>query len=202
MGKLRIGVLASGRGTNLQAIIDAIRRKELNAEIAVVISNRKDAKALERAKKHKINSIHINPKDFESKEDYEKRVVEVLNRSNVKLVVLAGYMLIVGKTILEAFKNKIINIHPALTPSFPGLHAQKQALDFGVKYSGCTVHFVDESLDAGPIILQAVVPVLNNDTEDSLSERILKEEHKILPHAIKFFSENRLKVEGRKVRIL
>lgn len=202
MERLKVGVLASGRGSNLQAIIDAVDRGELNAEVSVVISDKKDAKALERARKHKIKAVFVNPKDFSSRQLYEENVVKILRENGVGLIVLAGYMLIVGKPLLQAFKNKIINIHPALVPSFPGLHAQKQALDFGVKYSGCTVHFVDENLDSGPVILQVVVPVLEDDTEESLSERILGQEHKVLPQAIKFFSENKLKVEGRKVRIL
>jgi phosphoribosylglycinamide formyltransferase-1 len=199
---LAIGVLASGRGSNLQAIMDAIENGQLDAKIAIVISDKKDAKALERAKAAKVKSLFINPKDFKSREDYEKNVVDALKEANVGLVVLAGYMLILGKPLLSAFKNKIINIHPALIPSFPGLHAQKQAVDFGVRVSGCTVHFVDESLDAGPIILQSAVPVLQNDSEGSLSERILKEEHRILPEAVRLFSEGRLKLEGRRVRIL
>ena len=199
---LAIGVLASGRGSNLQAIMDAIENGQLDAKIAIVISDKKDAKALERAKAAKVKSLFINPKDFKSREDYEKNVVDALKEANVGLVVLAGYMLILGKPLLSAFNNKIINIHPALIPSFPGLHAQKQAVDFGVRVSGCTVHFVDESLDAGPIILQSAVPVLQNDSEGSLSERILKEEHRILPEAVRLFSEGRLKLEGRRVRIL
>jgi len=199
---LAIGVLASGRGSNLQAIMDAIENGQLDAKIAIVISDKKDAKALERAKAAKVKSLFINPKDFKSREDYEKNVVDALKEANVGLVVLSGYMLILGKPLLSAFKNKIINIHPALIPSFPGLHAQKQAVDFGVRVSGCTVHFVDESLDAGPIILQSAVPVLQNDSEGSLSERILKEEHRILPEAVRLFSEGRLKLEGRRVRIL
>lgn len=202
MVKLRVGVLASGRGSNLQAIIDAIKRKKLDADVSVVISNNENALALERARKNRIKALFINPKDFGSRELYEKKVVEALRESKVGLVVLAGYMLIVGKPILSEFRNKIINIHPALIPSFPGLHAQKQALDFGVKYSGCTVHFVDESLDAGPIIIQSVVPVLDDDTEESLSNRILKEEHRILVKAVKLFSEGKIVINGRKVKII
>jgi len=201
MSKLKVGVLASGRGSNLQALIDAINKKEVDAQIAVVISNKGDAQALDRARKHGINAFFINPSDFEGRDAYERRLVEILDEHEVGLVVLAGYMLIVGKLVLEAYRNRIINIHPALIPCFPGLRAQKQALDFGVQYSGCTVHFVDESLDSGPIILQAVVPVFENDTEELLSKRILEEEHRILPKAVKLFSENRLKVDGRRVRL-
>lgn len=202
MGVLRLGVLASGRGSNLQAIIDAIRKKKLSAEIAVVISNKQDAFALKRAKRSGIPAVYVNPKDFASREAYERELARLLQEHAVELVVLAGYMLIVGKPLLNAFKNRIINIHPALVPSFPGLHAQRQAIEFGVKYSGCTVHFVDESLDAGPIILQAVVPVRDDDTEASLSKRILRREHKLLPEAIRLFSEGRLKIEAHKVRLL
>jgi phosphoribosylglycinamide formyltransferase-1 len=202
MNPLRIGVLASGRGSNMQAVIDSIEKKRLNAEVAVVISNKEDAFALERARNHKIPAVFINPACFRNREAYEREVVRVLRGKNTWLVVLAGYMLIVGKPLLSAFSSRIINIHPALIPSFPGLHAQKQAVDFGVRYSGCTVHFVDESLDAGPIILQAVVPVLDKDDEESLSKRILRQEHRILPEAIRLFSEKRLVIYGRKVRIL
>ncbi|MFH1125734.1 MAG: phosphoribosylglycinamide formyltransferase [Candidatus Altiarchaeota archaeon] len=202
MGRLKIGLLASGRGSNLQAVIDCIERGELNAEIAVVVSNKKDALALERARTHGIKAIFVDIRGFQDRNAYERKIVEILNESKVELVVLAGYMLIIGMTILQAFRNRIINIHPALTPSFPGLHAQKQAVDFSVRYSGCTVHFVDESLDAGPIILQSVVPVMIDDTEESLSKRILEQEHKILPEAIRLYSEGRLKIEGRKVKIL
>jgi phosphoribosylglycinamide formyltransferase-1 len=202
MGMLRVGVLASGRGSNLQAIIDAIRKKRLSAEIAVVISNKEDALALKRAERSGIPAVCVNSKEFENREAYERRVVEILQERKVELVVLAGYMLIAGKPMLKVFRNRIMNIHPALIPSFPGLHAQKQAVEFGVRYSGCTVHLVDEHLDAGPVILQAVVPVHDDDTEESLSLRILRREHKLLPEAIRLFSEGRLLIEGRKVRIL
>lgn len=202
MNPLRIGVLASGRGSNLQAIIDEVEQKRLNAEIAVVISDKMDAVALDRARKHNVPAVFIDPKGFKNREEYERKVVEVLQEKNTELVVLAGYMLIVGKPLLSAFSSRIINIHPALIPSFPGLHAQKQAVDFGVRYSGCTIHFVDESLDAGPVILQAVVRVLEKDDEESLSRRILRQEHRILPEAIRLFSEKRLVIYGRKVRVL
>lgn len=202
MAKTRIGVLASGRGSNLQAVIDAIEEKRLKAEVVVVISNREDAAALDRARKRKIPAFFINTADFKNRGEYEKKVVSLLREKKVELVVLAGYMLIVGKPLLNAFRNRIINIHPALIPSFPRLHAQRQALKYGVKISGCTVHFVDESLDAGPIIVQAAVPVMENDTEESLAARILEQEHRILPAAIQLFSEKRLKIDGRRVRIL
>jgi len=191
---LKIGVLISGRGSNLQALIDA----KLN--IAVVISDKADALGLGRAKKHKIDAVHIDPKPFKDKNTYELEVVKVLQKHGVGLVCLAGYMRIVGPVLLEHFKGKMINIHPALLPSFPGLHGQKQALEHGVKISGVTVHFVDEGCDTGPIILQAVVPVMDNDTEETLSARILEQEHLLYPKAVKLFVEGKLKIEGRKVR--
>lgn len=199
---LRIGVLASGRGSNLQAIIDAVERNELSAVIAVIVSNNKGAQALERARGHGIKASFVNPKDFPSREEYEREVVGILKENGVNLVVLAGYMLIAGRPLLDAFKKRIINIHPALLPSFPGLHAQRQAIMYGVKFSGCTVHFVDEHLDGGPIILQSVVPVLDGDDEESLSQRILVEEHKLLVSVLKLLSEDKVKVSGRIVRIL
>lgn len=197
-----IAVLVSGRGSNLQAIIDSIESGYLQARISVVISDAGDAYALERARKHGIEAVFIDPKNFASKELYEEEVLRTLKKHGVELVLLAGYMRIVGKTLLLAFRNRIINIHPALLPAFPGLHAQKQAFDYGVKVAGCTVHFVDESLDCGPIILQRCVEVKEDDTPDTLSDRILEQEHKIYPEAVKLFVENRLRIEGRKVKII
>ncbi len=199
---LNIGVLISGRGSNLQALIDASERGEIPAKIAVVISDRADAFGLERARKHKIDAVHVNPKDYKDKNTYELEIVKVLKNHQVGLVCLAGYMRIVGQVLLEHYQGKMINIHPALLPSFPGLHAQKQAVDHGVKISGATVHFVDEGCDTGPIIIQASVPVLDDDTEETLSARILDEEHKIYPQAAKMFAEGKLKIEGRKVKSL
>lgn len=199
---LNLGVLISGRGSNLQAIIDASERGEIPAKVAVVISNNPDALGLERAKKHGIPAVVINNREFKDKNTYELEIVKVLQQHKVDLVCLAGYMRIVGPVLLEHYQGKMINIHPALLPSFPGLHAQKQALDYGVKISGATVHFVDEGCDTGPIIIQAAVPVLEDDTEESLSERILEQEHKIYPQAIKLFAEGRLKIEGRRVKIV
>lgn len=196
-----IAVLASGRGSNLQAIIDNIEKGYLKARITVVISDVGDAYALERAKKHGIEAVFINPENFATKESYEKEMLRVLKAHNAELVLLAGYMRIVGKTLLAAYKNRMLNIHPALLPAFPGLHAQKQAFDHGVKVAGCTVHFVDDKLDGGPIILQRCVEVKENDTAESLADRILEQEHKIYPEAVKLFAENRLRMEGRKVRI-
>jgi phosphoribosylglycinamide formyltransferase-1 len=199
LGKLRLGVLASGRGSNLQAIMDAAAAGEIEAEVAVVISDNEDAYALERARQRGVPAGFVNPKGFASKEDYEKAIVEQLNRHGVELVCLAGYMRIVGAVMLNAFPNRIMNIHPALLPAFPGLHGQEQAWRYGVKFSGCTVHFVDEGVDTGPIIIQAVVPVLDDDTADTLAARILEQEHKIYPEAIRRFAEGRLKIVGRKV---
>lgn len=201
MGKLRLGVLASGRGSNLQAIMDAADAGRLEAEVAVVVSDKKEALALERARARGIPAVHIDPRSFASKEDYEAAVVDTLNRHGVELVCLAGYMRIVGQTMLRAFPNRIMNIHPALLPAFPGLNAQKQAVEYGVRYSGCTVHFVDEGVDTGPIILQAVVPVLPDDTPETLAARILEQEHRIYPEAIALYAAGRLEIRGRKVYI-
>lgn len=198
---LTLGVLASGRGSNFQAIIDSISSGFLKARIALLITDNSEAYAIERAKKHNIESLILKPKDFPTKDAYYSHIAKELKNRGVGLVILAGFMRVVGKALIREFPNKIMNIHPALLPSFPGLHGQKQAVDYGVKISGCTVHFVDEGVDTGPIIIQAAVPAYNDDTEDSLSERILKQEHKIFPYAIKLFSEGRLNVEGRKVII-
>lgn len=200
MKKVKIGVLVSGRGSNLQAIIDNIENGSLSAELAVVISDQADAYALERAKKHNIPAVHASSKGYKGKRDeYDALLIKELQQKNVDLVCLAGFMRIISPTLIKAFPNRIMNIHPALLPAFPGLHVQKKALEHGVKFSGCTVHFVDEGMDTGPIIIQAVVPVLDNDTEETLSERILKQEHKIYSHAIQLFAEGKLKVNGRRV---
>jgi len=199
---IKVGVLVSGRGSNLQAIIDASEAGKISAKVVVVISNKPDAYALERAKKHKIDGVVIDDKKFKEQAIYEEEIVKVLESHNVDLVCLAGYMKIVGKTLLQKFKGRMMNIHPALLPSFPGLHAQKQTLEYGAKVSGCTVHFVDEGTDTGPIIIQHTVPVLEGDTEETLSERILEWEHKIYPEAIRLFALSKLKIEGRRVRIM
>jgi phosphoribosylglycinamide formyltransferase-1 len=201
MDKLKLGVLVSGRGSNLQAIIDAINEKKLDACIRIVISNNKSAYALERARKANIKTLFIDPKLYSSREAYDQEIVNQLQIAGVELVILAGYMRILTPYFVSAYKNRIMNIHPALLPSFPGLHAQKQALDYGVKITGVTVHFVDEGMDTGPIILQRAVEVMDNDTEETLSARILKEEHKIFVEAISLFIQNKLVIEGRKVRI-
>jgi len=189
----------SGRGSNLQAIIDNIEKGALSAEIAVVISDQEDAYALERARKHKIPAVHIDAKKHKTRDAYDAALVGELKKRTVDLVCLAGFMRIITPVLIKAFPNRILNIHPSLLPAFPGLHVQKKALNHGVKFSGCTVHFVDEGVDTGPIIIQAVVPVLDNDTENSLSERILKQEHKIYSRAIQLFAEGRLTIEGRHV---
>lgn len=199
--KLKVGVLVSGRGSNLQAIIDAIERGEVPAEISVVVSNVPGALALDRAAKHNIRSIVVDSKAFENKDEYEAQIIKAMEDTGADLVCLAGYMRILSPEFIERFKGRIMNIHPALLPAFPGLHVQKKALEYGVKYSGATVHFVDEGTDTGPVILQAVVPVLDDDTEESLSARILEQEHKIYPQAIKLFAEGKLKLEGRRIKV-
>ncbi len=196
-----MGVLASGRGSNFQSIIDSAESGYLKAEIKVLIADNQNAFALERARKHGIEPLVMVPKEFGSRDDYFRKLARELQLRDVNLVVLAGFMRIAGKPLLDAFPNRVMNIHPALLPSFPGLHGQRQAGDYGVKISGCTVHFVDDGMDTGPIIIQAAVPVRYEDTEESLSERILKLEHKIYPEAIRMFAEGRLEVIGRKVRI-
>ena len=200
MKKVRIGVLVSGRGSNLQAIIDNVENGQLAAEVAVVISDQADAYALERARKHSVPAVHVSAKGYNSRrEDYDSVLVKELQKQNVDLVCLAGFMRIISPALIKAYPGRILNIHPALLPAFPGLHVQKAALQHGVKFSGCTVHFVDEGMDTGPIIIQAVVPVLDNDTEESLSERILTQEHKIYSRAIQLYAEGRLKIKGRRV---
>lgn len=195
----KIAVLVSGRGSNLQAIIDSIESKKVNAVIALVISDVRDAFALKRAEKHGVKTLFINPEDFQSRAEFDENIIEILNKEKVDLVCLAGFMRILSKKFVKHFKNRVMNIHPSLLPAFPGLNVQKKALDAGVKFSGCTVHFLDEGVDTGPVISQAAVPVLDNDTVESLSGRILTEEHRIYPLAIKAFIEKRLCCEGRKV---
>lgn len=201
MNKINIVVLISGRGSNLQAIINAIEAGSIDAKIACIISNVPTAFGLERAKQQGISSAVVNNKDFKEKAEYEKELLTIIDSHKPDLICLAGYMRIVGADIIKKYKGKIINIHPALLPSFPGLHGQKQALNYGVKVSGCTVHFVDEGCDTGPVILQKTVPVFDSDTEETLSARILEEEHKAYPEAIQLFAQGRLKIEGRRVRI-
>ncbi len=196
---LKLGVLASGRGTNLQAIIDACRNRLIKAEVSIVISDNENAYALERARKHEIPAVFI---DASNKKMHEEKMDELLQSYGVELVIGAGYMRVLSPWFIERWRNKIINIHPALLPSFKGIDAQRQALDYGVKIAGCTTHFMDEKPDHGPIILQAAVKVLPNDDRDSLAARILKVEHQILPRSIDLFQQGRLVIEGRRVKIL
>lgn len=194
-----MGVLASGRGTNLQSIIDAVESGFLKERIVAVVSDIAAAFALERAKKHGIEAIFIDPKKYPSRAEFDSALLKILKDKSVDLVCLAGFMRVLGAEFVREFKGRIINIHPALLPAFPGLHAQKKALEHGVKFSGCTVHFVDEGVDTGPIIIQAVVPVLDGDSEGTLADRILRLEHKVYPLAIKYIAEAKLRLEGRKV---
>ncbi|MBQ1889474.1 phosphoribosylglycinamide formyltransferase [Selenomonas caprae] len=200
--KQKLGVLCSGRGTDLQSIIDAIGRGEVNAEIAVVLADKPEAFALERAKKAGIKAVCVNRKQYDGREPFEKALIAELEEAGVTLVVLAGFMRILTPVFVHHFAGRIMNIHPALLPSFPGAHAHRDVLAYGVKVSGCTVHFVDEGTDSGPIILQAAVPVLDGDTEETLGARVLEQEHIIYPQAIQLYCEGRLQVDGRQVRIL
>ncbi len=197
----RLAVLVSGNGSNLQAIINSIEAGKLNATISCVISNNPDAFALKRAASHGIPGIVLENRGFSNRREYDTAMVSMLKKYDIELVVLAGYMRILSDVMVSAYPNAIMNIHPALLPSFPGLHAQQQALDYGVKFTGCTVHFVDCGTDTGPIILQAVVPVMQDDTEELLSARIQKEEHLVFPEALKLFVDRKLTVNGRHVTI-
>lgn len=201
MRKKRIAILLSGRGSNFEAIYRAINEGKIDAEIGIVISNKEDARGLLRAKEFGLETIFLNPKEFSSREEYDLKLAEEIEKRDIDLICLAGWMRILTPSFVQKFRNRIMNIHPALLPSFPGLEAQKQALEYGVRFSGCTVHFVNEEVDAGPIILQAVVPVFQNDTVETLSERILKEEHRIYPEAVRLFVEGKLRIEGRRVII-
>ena len=199
--QVSIAVLVSGGGTNLQSIIDAIEAKRLDAKIEVVLSNRADAYGLVRAKKHGVATEVLDHKNFSSRDAYDQAVVDLLRARGVELVVLAGFMRLLSPVFVKAYSNRIMNIHPALLPSFPGLHVQKKAVEHGVRFSGCTVHFVNEECDEGPIIIQAVVPVFADDTEETLAARILRQEHRIYPRAIQLYAEGRLRVVGRKVMV-
>ncbi|MGA6992324.1 MAG: phosphoribosylglycinamide formyltransferase [Candidatus Deferrimicrobiaceae bacterium] len=196
-----IAVLVSGSGSNLQAIIDASERGEIPCRVGIVISNKADAYGLVRAKKHGIPTEAVDHKGFATREEFDARLAEVIRKSGAALVCLAGFMRILTPAFVRAFPNRILNIHPALLPSFPGTHGPGQALAYGVRFSGCTVHFLDEGVDTGPIIVQAIVPVYDDDTEDTLAARILVQEHQIYPMAIRLFFSGRLVVEGRKVKI-
>lgn len=197
--RLALGVLASGRGSNLQAILDACARPDFPAAVALVISDRERAPALDRARAAGVEALWLNPKDFGDREAYDGALVRELQARGVGLVCQAGWMRILSPVYIRAFRGRAINIHPSLLPAFPGLHAQRQAVEHGVQVAGATVHFTDEGVDTGPIIVQAAVPVEPGDTEDTLAARILAVEHRIYPEAIRLFAEGRLRIEGRKV---
>jgi phosphoribosylglycinamide formyltransferase-1 len=198
----KIAVFLSGRGSNFVAIHNEIQAGTINADIDLVFSNKKDAPGLKIAEERNLNTLSLNPKEFASREDYDRKIVDEIQKRDIDLICLAGYMRILTPLFCEAFLNKVMNIHPALLPSFPGLHVQQKAIDWGVRYSGATVHFVTPEVDMGPIIIQAVVPVLQDDSEDTLSERILQEEHKIYPEAVRLYFEGLLEVRGRRVLVL
>ena len=202
---LRVAVFASGRGSNLQAIIDSIEADLVQATVVAVISNKKDAVALERARKHGLKDFFVDPKPFagqpDSREAYDRALLAILQQHEVELVLLAGYMKIVTAVLVNAYANRMMNIHPSLLPSFPGLDVQKKAIEWGCKLAGCTVHFVTEGVDEGPIILQAAVPILDDDSSETLAARILVQEHKLYPRAVQLFAEGRLHVDGRLVLI-
>ncbi len=198
---LRVGVLASGGGTNLQAIIDRCQDGSLSAELVVVLTNKPGVGALDRASEAGIPTLCIDHRGFSSREAFDQAVVTALQDAGVELVVLAGFMRIITQVFLDAFPQRIINIHPALLPAFPGLHVQQQAIDYGARFSGCTVHFVDGGVDTGAIIIQAVVPVLPDDTADTLATRILEQEHRVYPQAIQLIADGRISIAGRQVII-
>jgi phosphoribosylglycinamide formyltransferase-1 len=199
--RLAVGVLASGRGSNLGALLDACAAPDFPARVVVVISDREHAPALERARVAGVEAVWISPKDFVSRESFDLALVRELEKRQVGLVCHAGFMRILSPAYVQAFAGRALNIHPSLLPAFPGLHAQRQALEHGVRVSGATVHFLEEDVDSGPIVLQAAVPVLPGDTEETLAARILVEEHRIYPAAVRLFAENRLEIAGRRVVI-
>ena len=199
---MNIAVLCSGSGTNLQAIIDAVKSGYIKAKIALIVSDNPNAYALTRAAQAGIETVVILKKDFSEREDYDKEVIRHLEKKDIKLVVLAGFMRLVSGYFVKKYENRIMNVHPALLPSFKGTHGIKDALDYGAKVTGPTVHFVTKDLDAGPIILQKAVEIKDDDTEESLLQRVHDEEHKIYPEAVKLFAEGRLKIEGRKVKVV
>jgi phosphoribosylglycinamide formyltransferase-1 len=199
---LSVGVLASGRGSNLQALLDASARPGFPARVVVVISDREQAVALERARAAGVEALWVNPKDFTDREAFDLALVQELRRRGVELVCHAGFMRILSPAYVRAFAGRALNVHPSLLPAFPGLHAQRQALEHGVKVAGATVHFIDEGVDTGPIVLQAAVPVERGDTEETLAARILAQEHRLYPEAVRLFAEGRLRIEGRRVIVL
>ena len=197
--KFKLAVLVSGNGSNLQAIIDCIEKNYLAAKISLVLSNVKDAYALERGKNHGLDVVFLDPKIYPNKANYEQKIIDLLLSKSIDLICLAGFMRILGKKFIETFSGKIINIHPSLLPAFPGLDVQKKALEHGAKFSGCTVHFVNEEVDGGPIILQSIVPIHDEDDIESLSKRILQQEHIIYPEAIRLIIEDNIEISGRRV---
>jgi len=199
---MRLGVLASGSGSNLQAILDGCANGSIPAQVAVVICNVPGAKALQRAEAARVPTVLLDHKQFGSRDDYDRAVVAELRRHRVELVCLAGFMRLIGAVLLTEFQNKILNIHPSLLPAFPGLHAVRQALAARVRVSGCTVHVIDQGTDSGPILIQAAVPVLDGDTEETLAARILRQEHRCYPRAIALWAEGRVQLDGRSVRIV
>lgn len=196
-----LGVLASGRGTNLQSIMDAMKKGQFVAKIGVVITDKPEAKALDRAREAGIPAVCVNRKEYTTREDFEKALVTELHKYGVDLVILAGFMRLLSPYFIHAFRDKIMNIHPALLPAFPGAHAHRDVLAYGAKVSGCTIHFVDEGMDSGPIILQDSVPVIDDDTEETLAARVLKVEHVLYPKAIELYLAGKLSIDGRHVTI-
>jgi phosphoribosylglycinamide formyltransferase-1 len=201
MKRLRLAVLASGRGSNLQSILDVCKETNVNAEVVVVLSDKEHALALERARKEEIPAIWVNPAAFSTKQAYEEELLQVISKFSVDYLLLAGFMRVLSPVFICGAQVPILNIHPSLLPAFTGLNAQRQALEYGVRYSGCTVHFIDEGVDTGPIIMQAVVPVYDNDTEESLSSRILQQEHRLYPKTVRLLAKGLIRCEGRRVII-
>ena len=198
---LKIAVLASGRGSNFEAIVRAAESGILPGAVALLVTDRADARAVDIAREHRVDAVCLDPREHPGRESHEKQVIAVLDERQIELVCLAGYMRILSAAFVRHFEGRLLNIHPSLLPSFPGLRAQRQALEYGVKVTGATVHFVDEGVDTGPIVLQAAVPIVPGDTEETLAARILREEHRIYPEAIRLFAAGRLHLEGRQVRI-
>jgi phosphoribosylglycinamide formyltransferase-1 len=198
----RIAVFLSGRGSNFMAIREAVRKGGIDADIGLVFSNKEDAPGLVKAREWGLETLSLNPKLFATREDYDRTIIRELEQRRIDLVCLAGYMKVLTPELCDAFRHRLINVHPALLPSFPGLHVQQKAIDWGVRFSGCTVHFVAAEVDMGPIILQSVVPVLQDDTEETLAARILVEEHRIYPEAVRLYFEGRIEVRGRRVFVL
>jgi phosphoribosylglycinamide formyltransferase-1 len=198
----RVAVFLSGRGSNFMAIREAVRKGGIDADIGLVFSNKEDAPGLLKAREWGLETLSLNPKLFATREDYDRAIIRELDDRRIDLVCLAGYMKVLTPELCDAFKHRLVNIHPALLPSFPGLHVQQKAIDWGVRFSGCTVHFVTAEVDMGSIILQAVVPVLQDDTEETLAARILVEEHRIYPESVRLYFDGRIEVRGRRVFVL